>query len=89
MVMAVSITADSLLPWPKLDSNVGYDATVKGASVVVIRSSWLGQAFPGRSSVCPVMPPFSPRLIPHRGDATFPSHIAPHPIAGCTVPHPL
>jgi hypothetical protein len=34
-VMAMSITADSLLPRPKLDSDVGYDATVKGASVVV------------------------------------------------------
>ena len=35
MVMAMSITADSLLARPKLDCNVGYDAAVKGASVVV------------------------------------------------------
>ena len=31
----MSITTDSLLPRPKLDYDVGYDATVKGASVVV------------------------------------------------------
>ena len=36
MVMAMSITADSLLARPKLDYDVGYDATVKGASVVVL-----------------------------------------------------
>jgi hypothetical protein len=36
MVMAMSITADSLLPRPKLDCNVGYNAAVKGVSVVVI-----------------------------------------------------
>ena len=35
-VMATSITADSLLPMPKLDCNVGYDAAMKGASVVVV-----------------------------------------------------
>ena len=35
-VMAMSITADSLLPRPKLDCDVGYDAAVKGASVVVL-----------------------------------------------------
>ena len=34
-VMAMSITADSLLPRPKLDYDVGYDAAVKGASIVV------------------------------------------------------
>jgi hypothetical protein len=32
----MSITADSLLPRPKLDCDVGYDAAVKGASVVVL-----------------------------------------------------
>ena len=32
---AVTITVDSLLPRPKLDYNVDYDAAVKGASVVV------------------------------------------------------
>jgi hypothetical protein len=31
----MTITADSLLPRPKLDYDVGYDAAVKGASVVV------------------------------------------------------
>ena len=31
----MSITADSLLPRPKLDCDVGYDAAVKGTSVVV------------------------------------------------------
>jgi hypothetical protein len=36
VVMAMSITADSLLPRPKLDCDVGYDAAVKGASVVVL-----------------------------------------------------
>ena len=34
-VMAMSITADNLLPMPKLDYDVGYDAAMKGASVVV------------------------------------------------------
>ena len=34
-VKAMTITVDSLLPRPKLDCNVGYDAAVKGASVVV------------------------------------------------------
>jgi hypothetical protein len=33
-VVAMSITAHSLLPKPKLDCDVGYDAAVKGASVV-------------------------------------------------------
>ena len=32
---AMTITADSLLPRPKLDCGVGYDAATKGASVVV------------------------------------------------------
>ena len=36
MVLAMSITADSLLSRPKLDCDVGYDAAVKGASVVVV-----------------------------------------------------
>ena len=35
-VKAMTITADSLLPRPKLDHDVGYDAAVKGASVVVL-----------------------------------------------------
>jgi hypothetical protein len=35
-VMAMSITADSLLPRPKLDCDVGYDEAMKGASVVLI-----------------------------------------------------
>ena len=35
MVMAMSITADSLLPRPKSDYDRGYDVAVKGASVVV------------------------------------------------------
>jgi hypothetical protein len=30
-VKAMTVTVDSLLPRPKLDCNVGYDATVKGA----------------------------------------------------------
>jgi len=34
-MMAMSITADNLLPRPKLDFDVGYDAAVKGVSVVV------------------------------------------------------
>ena len=34
--MAMSITAHSLLARPKLDCDVGYDAAVKGASVVVL-----------------------------------------------------
>ena len=33
--MAMTITADSLLPRPKSDCNGGYDMAVKGASVVV------------------------------------------------------
>ena len=36
MVMAMSITTDSLLLRPKMDYDVGYDAAVKGASVIVI-----------------------------------------------------
>jgi hypothetical protein len=35
MVKAMTIIVDSLLPRPKLDCDVGYDATVKGVSVVV------------------------------------------------------
>ena len=35
MVKAMTITVDSLLSRPKLDYDVAYDATVKGASVVV------------------------------------------------------
>jgi hypothetical protein len=34
-VKAMTITIDNLLPRPKLDCDVGYDAAVKGASVVV------------------------------------------------------
>ena len=33
--MATTITANSLLPRPKLDCDRGYDVAVKGASVVV------------------------------------------------------
>jgi hypothetical protein len=33
-VMAMSITADSLLPRPKFDCDVSYDAAKKGAVVV-------------------------------------------------------
>jgi hypothetical protein len=35
-VKAMIITVDSLLSRSKLDCDVGYDATVKGAGVVVI-----------------------------------------------------
>ena len=35
-VKAMTITIDSLLPRPKLDCDVSYDAVVKGGSVVVI-----------------------------------------------------
>ena len=35
-VKAMTITVDSLLPRPKVDCDVGYDAAVKGASAVVI-----------------------------------------------------
>jgi hypothetical protein len=35
-VKVMTITIDSLLPRPKLDCNVGYDAAAKGASVVVL-----------------------------------------------------
>jgi hypothetical protein len=47
-VKAMTITVDSLLPRPKLDYGVGYDAAMKGASVVVsqrvtlVESSRLG-----------------------------------------------
>ena len=34
-VKAMTITVDILLPRLKLDCNVGYDASVKGVSVVV------------------------------------------------------
>jgi hypothetical protein len=34
-VRAMTITVDSLLPRTKLDCDVGYDAAMKGASVVV------------------------------------------------------
>ena len=36
MVMTTTITADNLLPSPKLDCDVSYDVAVKGASVVVV-----------------------------------------------------
>jgi hypothetical protein len=35
MVKAMTFTVDSLLSRPKLDYDVDYDATAKGASVVV------------------------------------------------------
>ena len=35
MVMAMTITVDSLLSSPKLDCDGGYDVAVKGSSVVV------------------------------------------------------
>ena len=35
MVKAMTITVDSLLSRPKLDCDMGYDAAVKGASVIV------------------------------------------------------
>ena len=38
-VKAMTITFDSLLPRPKLDCDVGYDAAMKGASVVGPMSS--------------------------------------------------
>jgi hypothetical protein len=38
-VMAMSITAHSLLPKPKLDCDVDYDTTMKGASVVVVHGN--------------------------------------------------
>ena len=34
-VMAMTITVDSLLSRPKLDCDGGYDAAVKGLSIVV------------------------------------------------------
>ena len=34
-VKAMTITADSLLPRPKLDRDVGYNVAMKGVSVVV------------------------------------------------------
>ena len=41
-VKAMTITVDSLLPMPKLDCDVGYDVAVKGASVVVLYLSLVG-----------------------------------------------
>jgi hypothetical protein len=38
-VKAMTITVDSLLPRLKLDCDVGYDAAVRGASVVVYSAS--------------------------------------------------
>ena len=38
MVKAMTITIDSLLPRLKLDYDMGYDAAVKGTSVVVLAS---------------------------------------------------
>ena len=38
-VKATTITVDSLLPRPKLDYDVGYDAAMKGASVVLCGGS--------------------------------------------------
>jgi hypothetical protein len=35
IVKAMTITVDNLLPRPKLDCDVDYDAAMKGASVVV------------------------------------------------------
>ena len=35
-VKAITITVDSLLPRLKLDCDVGYDAAIKGASVLVV-----------------------------------------------------
>jgi hypothetical protein len=35
-MMAMSVTADSLLSRPKLDYDVGYDTVVKDANVVVV-----------------------------------------------------
>ena len=35
MVKAMTIIVDSLLSWLKLDCDVGYDAVVKGVSVVM------------------------------------------------------
>ena len=42
-VKAVTITIDNLLPRPKLDYDVGYDATMKGASIVVHPVVWTGK----------------------------------------------
>jgi hypothetical protein len=39
-VKAMTVTVDSLLPRLKLDCNVGYDATMKGVSVVVKNSEF-------------------------------------------------
>ena len=36
MVKAMTITINSLLPRPKLDCDVGYDAAAKGVIVVVL-----------------------------------------------------
>jgi hypothetical protein len=41
MVMAVTITVDILLLRPKLDCDRGYDAAVKGLSVVVNKATFL------------------------------------------------
>ena len=35
VVMAMTLTVDSLLPWLKLYCDGGYDAAVKGPSIVV------------------------------------------------------
>ena len=39
-VKAMTLTVDSLLPMLKLDCDVGNDATMKGASVVVLVDQW-------------------------------------------------
>jgi len=41
----VTITVDSLLPMPKLDCDMGYDAVVKGAGVVVLVQIGVGSPF--------------------------------------------
>jgi hypothetical protein len=50
MEVAITITADILLPRPKSDCDRGYDVAVKGASVVV-GGRWLG--WPGGCSTTP------------------------------------
>ena len=40
-VKAMTITADSLLPRPKLDCDVGYNVAMKGVSVVVYAWIWV------------------------------------------------
>ena len=42
MAMAMTITTDSLLSKPKSDCDRGYDVAVKGASVVVLYLSLVG-----------------------------------------------